>query len=94
MFFSRFGVEIQQSLPNGFRHEASHFGLAMKLHFAFCRMNVDVHRGRINFQKKATDRISSFHQRRMIAFEQREIETAIFHRSTINEQVLVFASGA
>src|SRR5882724_1753168 len=90
---SRLGMEVQQSLANGLSHKSARFGFAMKLHLAFCRVNIDVNRSRSNFEKKATDRISAFHQRSVIPFEQGEIEAAIFHRSAINENVLVFPSG-
>jgi hypothetical protein len=52
--------------------------LAMKLHLAFGGMNVHVHARGINFQKQTADRVTAFHQRGVIAFEQREVDASIF----------------
>src|SRR5947199_10433569 len=87
-------MKIQQSLPNCLGDKPSHFGFAMEFYFAFCGMNIDIHCGRIDFEEEATDRITALHQRGMVTFKQSEIETAIFHRAAIDEQMLVFAGSA
>ena len=65
-----------------------------KTHFAFCRVNVYVDRRGIDFEKEATDRVAPFHQRRVIAFHQGEIQTAILHRAFVDEEMLILACGA
>ena len=45
---------------------------------------------RIDFEEKATYRIPPFHQRSVITFEQREIETAIFDRAAVYKKMLIF----
>ena len=57
----------------------------MKLHLALGRMNIDIDSSGIDFQKQAANRIATFHQGGVIAFQQREIEAAIFNRAPIDE---------
>ncbi len=82
-------MESEKRLPHRLRHEPTHIGFAMKLHFAFGGMNVHVHRCGINFQKQTADRVTAFHQRGVVAFEQREVDATILDRATIHEDVLV-----
>ena len=86
-------MELQQRVADCLRHELAHGAFAMKFHFAFGGMNIHIDARRINFQKQTANRIAAFHQRRVIAFEQREIESAIFDRATVHEQMLIFARG-
>ncbi len=57
-------------------------------------MNVDIHTGGIDFQKQAADRVTALHQRGVIAFQEREVQAAVFHRAAIDEQMLLFPGGA
>ena len=87
-------MEFEKRLPHRLRHEPAHVGFAMKLHLAFGGMNVHVHCRGINFQKQTADRVTAFHQRGVIAFEQREVDAAIFDRAAIHEKVLIIARRA
>ena len=64
---------------------------AMEFHFAFRRVNVHVHFRGIHFNEQTADRKAPFHQRGVIAFEQREINSAIFHRPPVDEKMLALA---
>jgi hypothetical protein len=90
--FSR--MKFQQRLLHRLRHYFPHFSFAMKLHFALGRMNVHVHGGGIDFQKQATDRIPSLHQRCVITFQQGKVDAAIFDRPPVYEDVLVLSCRA
>ena len=70
------------------------FKFAVEFHLALGRMNIHVHAGGINFQKQAADRVAAFHQRGVIAFEQRVVESAIFDGAAVDEQVLALARRA
>jgi hypothetical protein len=85
-------VEAEQRLPDGICHKPPHFTFLMKFHFALGRMDVDIHCGRIDFQKEAADREPPFHQRCVIPFQQRIIQPAVFHRPAIYKEVLILAS--
>jgi hypothetical protein len=85
------GMEFEKRLTHSLRHEPAHVGFAMKLHLAFGGMNIHVHRCGINFQKQTADRVTAFHQRGVIAFEQREVDASIFDRTAIHENVLIIA---
>ena len=82
-------MEFQQRLANSLRDQPADISLAMKSYFALGRMDIYVHRRGINFKKETADGIASLHQGCVIALQQREIETAIFNWTTIDEQVLV-----
>src|ERR1043166_3717921 len=86
-------VELEQGLPNGLSDEAAHFGFAMESYFAFGGMDVHVHGSRSDFEKETADRVAPFHQGGVIAFEQGEVESAIFHGAAVDERVLVLAGG-
>ena len=91
----RFGrMEFQQGFPHGLRHQPPHLSFLVEFHLALGRMDIHIHRRRIDFQKQAADRITAFHQRRVIAFQQGKIQSAILHRPAVDEQMLVLARGA
>jgi hypothetical protein len=85
-------VKIQQRLPYGLRDQSAHVRLAMEPYLTFGGMNIYIHRPRINFNEKTTNRVTTLHQGGVVPFQQREIKSPIFYRPTINEQVLVLAS--
>ena len=87
------GMEFEKRLAHGLRHKPSHFGFAMKFHLALGGMNVHVHGRGINFHEQTANRVTAFHQRGVVAFEQREVEAAILDRPAIHEDVLVLARG-
>ena len=57
-------------------------------------MDVHVHSGGINFKEQAADRITALHKRIVIAFDERVVDAAIFHRSTVHEHKLALAGRA
>ena len=87
-------MKSQQSLTNGFCGQASKLSFIVKLHLALCGVNVHVHSSGINLRKQAADRISALHQGRVVAFQEGEIETAVFHRTPVNEGVVLIAGSA
>ena len=87
-------MKREQGFLDGLRDKFSDFKLAMKFHFSLGRMDVHVHSGGIDFEKEAADRITAFHQRRVIAFDERIVDAAIFHRSAIDENKLAVARRA
>ena len=78
-------MKRQQRFPDRLRDQFADFKFAVKFHLALGRMNVHVHRRRINFQEQAADRITAFHQRRVVAFDERVVEAAIFHRAAVDK---------
>src|SRR5277367_4675343 len=87
-------MKREQGFLDSLRDEFSDFKFAVKFHLALGGMDVHVHGSRINFKKQAADRITAFHQRRVIAFDERVIDAAIFHRTTIHENELAIARRA
>ena len=87
------GVKVQKRFPNRLGQQLAHGPFAMEFHLALGRVDVHVHFRRIDFQKQTANRIAVFHQRGMIAFQQREIDAAIFHRPAVDEHMLVRARG-
>ena len=87
-------MESQQRLLHRLGDQFPDFKFAVKFHLAFGRMDVHVHGGGINFQKQAADRVAAFHQRGVIALEQRVVEAAIFDRAAVDEQMLALARRA
>src|SRR5205807_5822619 len=57
-------------------------------------MDVDIHRGWIDFDEQTAHRVPTFHERGVIAFEKSEVQAPIFYWAPIHEQVLVLAGGA
>ena len=66
----------------------------MEFYLSFGWMNIHIDRCRVDFQEQTTDGIPSFHQRRVIALEQREIQSAVLDGTTIYKEMLVFTSRA
>ena len=84
-------MKVQQRLADGLRYQLPDVTFAMKLHFAFRRMNIDVDRGGIQFQEQATNWVAPFHQSCVISFQQSKIEPPILHRPTIDEQMVILS---
>ena len=87
-------MKRQQRVMHGLRDEFSHFKFAVEFHLALGGMDVHVHGGGINFEKQAADRIAAFHQRVVIALDERVIDAAIFHRPAVDENELAVARRA
>ena len=87
-------MERQQRFLDRLRDKFPDFKFAVKFHLAFGRMNVHVHRSGITFEEQAADRVTAFHQRRVIAFDERVVEPAIFNRAAVDEQMLALARRA
>ena len=87
-------MECEQSFLDRLRDEFSDFKLAMKFDLTLGGMNVHVHGGGINFQKQTADRITPFHQRVVVAFDERVIDAAIFHWAAVDEYKLAVARRA
>ena len=78
-------MKREQRLPHRLRDEPAHLEFAMELHLALGRMDVHVHGGGINFHEQAAHRIAALHQRRVIALEQGEVESAVIHGPAVHE---------
>ncbi len=87
-------MKREQGFLDRLRDEFSDFKLAMEFHLALGGMDVHVHGGGINFEKQAADRITAFHQRIVIAFDERVIDAAIFHGPTVHKNKLAVARRA
>ena len=87
-------MKRQQRIAHSLGGVSADLELAMKFHFALGRMNVHVHGGGINFQKQTADRITTLHQRIVIAFDQRVVDAAVFHGPPVDENELAFARRA
>ena len=87
-------MKFEQRFADRLGHEPSHRAFLVEFYLSFGGMNIDVHGGRIDFQKESADRIAPFHERGVIAFQQRIIESAILNRPAVDEKVLVLPSGA
>jgi hypothetical protein len=92
--FGLLSVEGEQCFLHRLGDQFPDFKFAVEFHLALGRVDVHVHGGGINFQKQAADRVAAFHQRGVIALEQRVIEAAVFDRTAVDEQVLAFARRA
>ena len=86
-------VVIQERFTNRLGEQMAHGPFAMEFHLALGRVDVHVHLRRIDFQKQAANRIAVFHQRRVVALQQRKVYPAIFHRAAIDEDMLVSPAG-
>ena len=84
---------FEQGKADSVDEDAPDGAVIVEFHFALGGMDVDVNGSGIHFEEKAADRIATFHERGVIAFEEREVEHAVFDGTTVNEKVLVFASG-
>src|SRR6266850_2375862 len=84
----------QQGFANRLSDDLPHRPFVMKLHFTLGGMNVDIHITRIDFQKKAANRVSPFHQRGVIPFEESVVEATVVYGAAVHEQMLVFPSGS
>ena len=87
-------MKTPQSFPHGLSDQVPHRLLIAKSDFTFGGVDVHVHAGRIDFKEQATNRIASFHERGVIAFQQRKVQSPVFYRATIYKQVLGFSRGA
>jgi len=54
-------------------------------------MHIDVHRAGIEFEKKESDRILSFHQRGVITFAHRRRDDRTFNRASVHKNELLRA---
>ena len=87
------GMKTEQRLADSLRDEAAHIGFAMELHLALLRMDIHIHGGGVDLHEQAADRVTPFHERRVIALHKGEVESAIFHGTTVHEHMLVLACG-
>ena len=87
-------MKREQCFFHGLRDEFSDFKLAVEFHLALGGMDVHVHGGGINFEKQAANRVTAFHQRVVIAFDERVIDAAIFHGTPIHENKLAITRRA
>jgi len=79
----------QQGFANRLSDDLPHRPFVMKLHFALGGMNVDIHCRGVDFQKQTANRIATFHQRRVIPFEQCEIESTVLDWTAVDKKMLV-----
>ncbi len=86
-------MKTEQSFANGLGHQAAHLAFLVELHFALGGVDVDVHGGGIDFEEEAADRETALHQGGVVAFEQGEIQAAIFHGAAVHEEMLIFTRG-
>src|SRR5271156_1650969 len=84
-------MKREQRIAHGLGGEFADLKLAVEFHLALGGMNVHVHGGGINFEKQAADRVAAFHQRRVVAFDERVVKPAIFDRAAIDEQMLTLS---
>ena len=87
-------MKRQQRIMHGLGGEFPHFKFAVEFHLALGGMDVHVHGGGINFEKQTADRIAAFHQRVVIALDERIIDAAIFHRPAVHKNKLAVARRA
>ena len=87
-------MELQEGLPHGLTDMAAHQVFVAKFHLAFGRVDVDIHDRRIEFQKQTANGIASFHQRGVIALEQRVVQAPVFDRPAVHEQMLILPISA
>jgi len=92
--FRRAGVEIEQRLTNSLGDQSADVRLPVESHFTLCRVDIHIHGGGIDFQEQAANGVAPLHERGVIAFKQREAQSAILHRTAIDEDMLVLAGGA
>ena len=83
----------QQRLANRLADQLAHGPFLVEFHLALGGMNVHVHGGGIDLQEETTDRVTSFHQRGVVAFDECEVQTAVLHRAPIHEKMLVLPRG-
>ena len=84
-------MECQQRVAHGLGGESADLEFAVKFHLALGGMDVHVHGGGIDFDEQAADGIAAFHQRVMIALDERVVDAAIFHRAAVHEHKLAIA---
>ena len=87
-------MKLQQGLANRLGDRLANGLFRMEFDLAFGGVDVDIDLARIDFQKQTTDREPSLHQRGVVALDQREIKSAVFHRPAIDKKILVIARRA
>ena len=90
-FVLRSGI-FQQRLTHRFSHQMTNGPFFTKLNLAFLRMNIHVHRGRIDFEKEAAHRIAAFHQSGVIAFDEGKTQPTILDWPLVYKEVLIISS--
>ena len=78
------GMEAQNRFSHSLGQQAAHLRFLVEFHLALGRMDVHVHRRRIQFEEQAAHGIPAFHQRGVIPLDQRVVEAAIFHRPAVD----------
>ena len=82
-------MKIQQRVADGLRDERPHGALVMKLHLALGRMDVHVHLRGVEFKKETAHRVAAFHQRGVVALDEREVERAVLDGPAVDEEMLI-----
>jgi len=82
-----------EGIDDGFGDEAADASFAVELHLTFGGVDVDVDLAGIEFQKKAAERVATLHEGVVVAFDQGGIETAVFNRPPVDEEMLVVPGG-
>jgi hypothetical protein len=82
-------MKFLQRIADRLSDELANHPFVMEFHFPFGRMNIHIDVGRIDFKKKATEGVTAFHQGRVVPFEQREIQSPIFHRAPVDKEMLI-----
>jgi len=65
-----------------------------KFDLLFRGVDVDVDLAWVDFEEETADREATLHEGGVVAFDEGEIEAAIFDGATVYEEILIFASGA
>ena len=86
-------MKAQQGFAYRLSDEPAHLGFLVKLHFAFRRMDVDVHGRGVELEKEAAHGVTAFHEGGVIALEQGEIQATVLDGPAVYEEVLVLARG-
>src|SRR5439155_8856043 len=87
-------MEIKQRLSHSLCYKSTDLALPVKLHFALRGMDVDIDGRRIDLQEETTNRVTSFHQRGVIALQQSEVQPPVLHRPTIHKDMLILTRRA
>ena len=87
-------MELQQRLPHGLRDPLADGALVVELHLAFGGMDVHIDERGIDFEEQAADGVAAFHQRGVVALDEREVDAAILDRAAVDEDMLLVARRA
>ena len=78
-------VPTNERLSDGVGDGCAHCVFGSEPDFAFGRMDVHVHFGRIEFEEETADGVTPFHQSGVVTFRESEVEASVFDWAAVDK---------